>query len=595
VLVTGAGGYIGRQLVTQLAIDHLGARGAGIETLVALDVRETPPDERLAGVVHVTADVRDPGLEELLRRHGIDTVVHLAAIVTPGKRSSRELEYSVDVQGSRNVLDGCVAAGVRKLIVTSSGAAYGYHADNPIPLCEDDALRGNREFAYSDHKRLVEEMLARYRSEHPELRQLVFRPGAVLGDGVSNQISALFEKRVVLGVAGSESPFTFVWDRDVVACLIQGICEDTAGIFNLAGGGATPLRAIAKRLGRPFVPLPAWLIRAALSVLRPLGISRNGPEQVDFLRHRPVLSNDRLRKEFGYTPRLDSDAVFERYLLGRGKRAPTSSASREPDGFAGKSVVLTGAGGGIGGALAHRFGADGARLALLDLESDRLASLTSELTARGIEAIAIPCDVTSRKECDAAVARASASFGGVDVLIANAGITHLSLFRDTEIDVIRRVMEVNFFGAVHCTAAALPSLVRRRGQIVVLSSLAGVAPLATRSGYAASKHALNGFFGSLRAELAGSGVGVTLVCPTFVRTGIGDRALGGDGGAASMRRTETGRPLEPRKLAEAIHRAALERRRLLVPFRHAKLAYLTARLLPGVYERMMIRRIAPDL
>jgi len=255
---------------------------------------------------------------------------------------------------------------------------------------------------------------------------------------------------------------------------------------------------------------------------------------------------------------------------------------------------VTGAAGGIGTALVRRFAADGARLALCDLDAAPLAGLAAEVTEAGGDAFAVACDVTSQADCTAMVEGATRRFGGVDVLIANAGITHLSSFRDTDVDVIRRVMDVNFFGAVYCTAAALPSLVLRRGQIVVLSSLAGVAPLATRSGYAASKHALNGFFGSLRAELASSGVGVTLVCPTFVRTGIGERALGGDGGTATMRRTEIGTPVAPEDLAEAIHRAALSRRRLLVPFRHAKLAYLVARLLPGLYERMMVRRIVED-
>jgi UDP-glucose 4-epimerase len=312
VLVTGAGGYIGRQLVAELAGER-----AWIGRLVALDVREIPQAERLAGVIYLEGDIRDEGLADVLRAHGIDTVVHLAAIVTPGPRSSRELEYSVDVLGTRNVLEACLAAGVRQLVVTSSGAAYGYHADNPVPLHEDDALRGNPEFAYSDHKRQVEELLARARQEHPELRQLVFRPGAVLGAQTRNQITDLFEKPFVLGIWGAETPFTFVWDRDVVACLAKGIREQRSGVFNLVGGGATPMRAIARRLGRPFLPLPAWLLRGALSVLRPLRLSQYGPEQVDFLRYRPVLSNDRLRKDFGYTPERTSDEVFEGYLRER--------------------------------------------------------------------------------------------------------------------------------------------------------------------------------------------------------------------------------------------------------------------------------------
>ncbi len=311
VLVTGADGYIGRQLVAALAESR-----DPIETLIALDVRETPAERMLPHVVHVTADIRAPGLADLLRQHAIDTVVHLAAIVSPDKQSSREFQYSVDVVGTRNVLSACIATGVDKLVVTSSGAAYGYHADNPVPLCEDDPLRGNPEFAYADHKRQVEETLAHYRHEHPELRQLIFRPGAILGDHVSNQITDLFQKPMLLGVAGSDSPFAFVWDGDVVACLVKGVREETTGIYNLVGGGTTTLPAIANRLRVPFVPLPGWLLRSALALLHPLGASQYGPEQVEFLRHRPVLSNTRLITEFGYTPRLRSDEVFEHYLRG---------------------------------------------------------------------------------------------------------------------------------------------------------------------------------------------------------------------------------------------------------------------------------------
>ncbi len=227
VLVTGAAGYLGRQLVDGLA-------GVGFTTIIALDVRDQPVEDRVAGVVYRTADIRDPTLVDLLREHAVDSVAHLAAIVNPAKGSSRELEHSIDVLGTENVLRACIDAGVGQLVVTSSGAAYGYHADNPVPLSESDALRGNREFAYSDHKRQVEELLARGRVEHPELRQLVFRPGAILGDTTHNQITDLFEQKVVLGVAGSDAPFTFVWDRDVVACIVKGVVE--RGIGDLQPG-----------------------------------------------------------------------------------------------------------------------------------------------------------------------------------------------------------------------------------------------------------------------------------------------------------------------------------------------------------------------
>jgi UDP-glucose 4-epimerase len=314
VLITGAGGYIGRLLVEALAGDQ-----PGLKAVVAADVREIPADKRLAGVNYITADIRSPDLSDILRRFFIDTVVHLATIVTPGRKPNREFEYSVDVLGTENVLKACLEAGVKKLIITSSGAAYGYFPDNPEWLDENDALRGNTEFAYSHHKRLVEEMLARFRREHPELKQLVLRPGTVLGATTDNQITALFEKPFIMGLMGAASPFVFIWDHDVVGCILKGIFDDTTGIYNLSGDGTLTMKEIAGLLGKPYVALPVSLVRSVLWVLKKLGLTQYGPEQVNFLRYRPVLSNRRLKQEFGYAPKKTTREVFEYYMAKRGE------------------------------------------------------------------------------------------------------------------------------------------------------------------------------------------------------------------------------------------------------------------------------------
>jgi UDP-glucose 4-epimerase len=316
VLVTGAAGYLGSNLVASLA--GRASRDGDPACIVAGDVRELPPERRLPGVEYAALDVRLPGLDKVLTAHRIDTVVHLAAIVTPGPRSNRELEYAVDVLGTRNVLEACVASGVRRIIVTSSGAAYGYHADNPDWLTEDHPVRGNEAFAYSHHKRLVEEMLADYRRTHPALEQVVFRVGTILGETTRNQITALFERPRLIAIKGSASPFVFIWDRDVAGAIEHAIFGGPAGVYNVAGDGALSIQEIAARLGKRCMTLPPGLLRAVLAVLHPLKLSRYGPEQVDFLRYRPVLDNRRLKEVFGYVPQLTSAEVFELFRRSHG-------------------------------------------------------------------------------------------------------------------------------------------------------------------------------------------------------------------------------------------------------------------------------------
>ena len=308
VLVTGSSGYLGSQVVAELA------RRADIAT-IALDVRE--PAQRLPGVAYEVADIRAPEVDAIVAGHRPQVVVHLASIVTPGKKSNREFEYSVDVDGTRNLLDACVRHAVKCVIVSSSGAAYGYHPDNPEWLTESDPVRGNQSFAYSWHKRLVEEMLADYRQRQPQLEQVIFRIGTILGATVHNQITDLFEKPRLIAIRGSDSPFVFIHDQDVVGAIVQGVDSPVTGIFNVAGDGKLSIFEIAARLGKRCVVFPPGVLQAGLWLLKKLGLTQYGPEQIDFLRYRPVLDNRRLKAEFGYVPKLTSAEVFELWRTSR--------------------------------------------------------------------------------------------------------------------------------------------------------------------------------------------------------------------------------------------------------------------------------------
>lgn len=304
VLVTGAAGFIGSQLVKAL-------QEAEDVQVCGTDVR--PP--AVAQRHFVAADLRDgAALQALFAAFAPTSVVHLASIVTPPAGMSRAEMHAIDVGGTDRMIDLCLQHGVQHLTVTTSGASYGYHADNPAWLAEDAPIRGNPEFAYSDHKRQIEARLAQLRTEHPALKLLLLRPGTILGANVNNQITALFAKPRVLGVQGSDSPFVFIWDEDVVAIVTEGVLRQATGTFNLAGDGAVSMRQIAQALGKPYVALPAWLLRGVLGLLHPLGLTQYGPEQVGFLQYRPVLSNARLKAEFGYTPRYTSLQALEQLL-----------------------------------------------------------------------------------------------------------------------------------------------------------------------------------------------------------------------------------------------------------------------------------------
>lgn len=263
--------------------------------------------------------------------------------------------------------------------------------------------------------------------------------------------------------------------------------------------------------------------------------------------------------------------------------------------FHGRTVVITGGAGTIGRALARSFGGEGAKIALLDLPSSPSSEAQEELQRAGIEAIAVPCDITDTEQVQTAMNAVRRALGSIDVLINNAGIVHRSAFADTRPDVFRRVMEVNLFGALHCTQACMDDLVAGRGLIIAVSSIAGLAPLYGRSGYAASKHAMHGLFESLGAEVADQGVGVLMVCPSFVESGLEASTLGGDGKRVTRARSKVGQLGNADDVAAEVLKAARTGRRRLVLTPVGKTSALLSRLAPGLYERLMIRSLRSEL
>jgi NAD(P)-dependent dehydrogenase (short-subunit alcohol dehydrogenase family) len=256
-----------------------------------------------------------------------------------------------------------------------------------------------------------------------------------------------------------------------------------------------------------------------------------------------------------------------------------------------RTVVVTGGAGGLGLAMSRRFARAGDRVAVLDLDAVGAERQATALREAGAEAIGLACDVTDFAACEAAFATIRERLGPIDVLINNAGVTHRSLFADTDVAVLERVMRVNWLGAVHCTKAALPDLVAQKGLVVGISSVAGYAPLVGRTGYSASKHALHGFLDSLRAELAPQGVGALLVCPAYIDTPLNGNALDAHGErlGADAPKAAAGGYLDATQVANQVFDAVRRRKRQRLISGVAHLAWWMTRLAPRLYEPLMRR------
>jgi NAD(P)-dependent dehydrogenase (short-subunit alcohol dehydrogenase family) len=258
-------------------------------------------------------------------------------------------------------------------------------------------------------------------------------------------------------------------------------------------------------------------------------------------------------------------------------------------------VVVTGASSGIGQALARQLADHGARLAIAARRAELLEGVADECRRRGGEALAVPTDVASQDQCRRFVELSVERYGRIDTLVNNAGINMTTRFTDLpDLRVFEDVMAVNFYGQLYMTHAALPHLRASRGRIVSVCSLKSFFANARADAYTASKHALVGFFGSLRIELAGTGVTVTLVHPPWVATELRTRALDEQGRPwGGVSRHEEG-AMSPETCARLILKAAAERRREALTPPRAKLARWMALIAPAVLDRVVAKETEPE-
>lgn len=260
--------------------------------------------------------------------------------------------------------------------------------------------------------------------------------------------------------------------------------------------------------------------------------------------------------------------------------------------FNGKICIITGATAGIGLALARLLGAEGARLSLAARNQERLDTIVADLLNEGIDAIAIATDVRSESACRELIQKTVDHFGGIDCLFNNAGLTMLSRFDDLkDLVLFEDIIKANFLGSVYCTHYALPHLKASKGRIVAVSSISGFTGLPFRSAYSASKHAMVGFFDTLRLELIESEVSVTTVFPGFVKTEIRERAFDGEGNPIEKIFVNEAHSMSPEECASIILDATAKRKSSVVMTLRGKLGRYIKVLFPRLADSMVLRAI----
>jgi len=260
-----------------------------------------------------------------------------------------------------------------------------------------------------------------------------------------------------------------------------------------------------------------------------------------------------------------------------------------------KIVIITGASSGIGKSLAIECAKRGANVVLAARQYVTLCEIAQDLEKQyNIKALAVQCDVAIEEDCEHLIKQALTTFGKIDVLINNAGISMRALFQDADLKVLKSLMDVNFWGTVYCTKYALPEILKTQGSVVGISSIAGYKGLPGRTGYSASKFAMNGFLDSLRVENLKTGVHVLTACPGFTASNIRNTALAKDGSQQGESSMDENKMMSSEEVARIIADGIEDRSRTLIMTRQGKLTVAISKFLPAFLDKMVYNVFAKE-
>ena len=259
-----------------------------------------------------------------------------------------------------------------------------------------------------------------------------------------------------------------------------------------------------------------------------------------------------------------------------------------------KTVVITGASSGIGKACAEAFAIRGANVVISGRNIKNLEDTATELRKTGAQILAVAGDVSNETDCKILIKKAIEKFVEIDVLINNAGISMRALFADLDLDIIRKVMNTNFWGTVYCTKYALPYLLKSKGSVVGISSIAGYNGLPGRTGYSASKFAMHGFLDALRIENLKTGLHVMIACPGYTASNIRNAALVADGSSQGGSPRDEKKMMTAEEVAQEIVKAIEKRKRTLVLTGQGKLAVWMNKFFPSLTDKLVFNAVANE-
>lgn len=311
--ITGITGYIGFLLAERiLSQDEAKVIGVDIE----------PPEQLMEDYSkdkfeYYQTDIRDrEAVNTVMKKEQPHTLVHLAFYTAP--EGDVNYAYSVNIDGTKNMLNAAADSGTRRILLLSSSAAYGSHPDNPVPLTEEHPLKGNENYYYSYHKQLQEEVFRTFLQSHPDIQYVIIRPCVLLGPHINNQTGDLMRSKILVNAKENRYvPVQFIYEDDAVEAIYHAVNSTVSGVYNIASEKTLTMPEIAELLNKPLIQLPLWILAPLAGIAKTLGFTPVGSRSLKFTTNPIVVDAGKYAETFGFKPRHDSEQTVRLFAQAR--------------------------------------------------------------------------------------------------------------------------------------------------------------------------------------------------------------------------------------------------------------------------------------